>query len=72
VPERAAQGLGGVSRKSLPGAAIEESVMGRIREAQVEAVHSVIARVGYDGRDRQISIRFHERTEGSTAAEGRA
>jgi site-specific DNA recombinase len=76
--------------KSLPARAIEESVVGRIREAQVggisdgpeweqmdralqvEAVHSVIARVGYDGRDRQISIRFHERPEGSTAAEGRA
>jgi site-specific DNA recombinase len=76
-------------RKSLPARAIEESVMGRIREArmgaiaegpeweqmdralQVDAVHSVIARVGYDGRDRQISIHFRQGIEGSTVAEGR-
>jgi site-specific DNA recombinase len=76
--------------KSLPARAIEESVIGRIREAQVgaiadapeweqmdralqvNAVHSVIARVGYDGRDRQISIHFRQGSEGSTAAEERA
>jgi len=42
------------------------------RVLQVEAIHSVIARVGYDGRDRQISIHFRESTEQSTAAEVRA
>ena len=64
--------------KSLPARAIEESVLGQIREAQVggivdapeweqmdrvlqvDAVQSVIERVGYDGGDRQISIRFRQ------------
>jgi site-specific DNA recombinase len=76
--------------KSLPARAIEESVIGRIREAQiggigdapeweqmdrahqVDAIHSVIVRVGYDGRDRQVSIHFRQGSESSTAAEGRA
>ena len=76
--------------KSLPAQAIEASVIGRIRAAQiggiadapeweqmdralqVDAVHSVIVRVGYDGRDRRISIHFRQDTECSTVAEGRA
>jgi len=62
--------------KSLPAHAIEESVLGRIREenpgvfdpaeweqmdgvGRVEAIQAVVARVGYDGNARQISIRFH-------------
>jgi hypothetical protein len=62
--------------KSLPARAVEESVLGRIRDArhgtfdpsewhqmdrtrQVEAIHAVVERVGYDGAARQISIRFH-------------
>jgi site-specific DNA recombinase len=62
--------------KSLPAQAIEESVLGRIRDMQhgmfdpceweqmdrtrqVEAIHAVVERVGYDGAARQISIRFH-------------
>jgi hypothetical protein len=62
--------------KSLPARVIEESVLGRIRDAQhgmfdlsewqrmdrtrqVEAIHAVVERVGYDGAARQISIRFH-------------
>ena len=62
--------------KSLPARAIEESVLGRIREEnpgafdpaeweqmdrvrRVEAIQSVVERVGYDGHARQISIRFH-------------
>jgi hypothetical protein len=62
--------------KSLPAQAIEESVLGRIRDAQhgrfdpsewqqmdrtrqVEAIHAVVERIGYDGTARQISIRFH-------------
>jgi site-specific DNA recombinase len=31
--------------------------LGRIR--QVEAVHAVVARVGYEGTSRQVTIRFH-------------
>jgi site-specific DNA recombinase len=63
--------------KSLPAQAIEESVLGRIREKQsgvfdpteweqidrtrqVEAIQSVVQRVGYDGTARQVSIRFHQ------------
>jgi hypothetical protein len=70
--------------KSLPARAIEESVLGRIRDAQhgmidpsaweqmdrtrqVEAIHAVIERVGYDGAARQISIRF--RADATTAGE---
>jgi site-specific DNA recombinase len=62
--------------KSLPARAIEESVLGQIREArrgisdatewdqmdrslQVEAIQSIVERIGYDGAARQISIRFH-------------
>ncbi len=62
--------------KSLPAQAIEESVLGRIREGhqgifepaewdqldraqQVEAMQSTVARIGYDGTARQVSIRFH-------------
>jgi len=59
--------------KSLPARAIEESVLGRIREAQrdlsgweqmdrarqVEAIQAIVERIGYDGAARQISIRFH-------------
>ena len=62
--------------KSLPARAIEESVLGKLREAargsfdpceweqmdrtrQVEAVQSIVERIGYDGIARQISIRFH-------------
>ena len=62
--------------KSLPARAIEESVLGKLREAargsfdpceweqmdrtrQVEAVQSIVERIGYDGIARKISIRFH-------------
>jgi hypothetical protein len=62
--------------KSLPARAIEESVLGRIREqnpgafdpsgwelmdriGRVEAMQTMVERVGYDGNARQISIRFH-------------
>ena len=62
--------------KSLPARAIEESVLGKLREAhcgsvehlkweqmdrvrQVEAIRSIVERIGYDGTARQISIRFH-------------
>ena len=55
---------------------IEESVLGRIREAQrgifdspeweqmertqqIEAIQARVERIGYDGTDQQISIRFH-------------
>jgi site-specific DNA recombinase len=63
--------------KSLPARGIEESVLGRIREAQpgildpsewgqmdrtrqVEAIQTIVERIGYDGTARQISIRFRE------------
>jgi site-specific DNA recombinase len=63
--------------KSLPARTIEESVLGRIREAQqgvldpvewqqmdragqVEAIQTIVARIGYDGIARQISIQFHQ------------
>ena len=62
--------------KSLPARMIEESVLGRIREAQrgifdspeweqmertqqIEAIQARVERIGYDGTDQQISIRFH-------------
>jgi site-specific DNA recombinase len=62
--------------KSLPARAIEESVLGRLREVQrgtfercpweqlgrirqVEAIRSIVERIGYDGITRQISLRFH-------------
>jgi site-specific DNA recombinase len=65
--------------KSLSARRIEESVLGRIREAQhgmlspsewdqmdrtgqVEAIRSIVERIGYDGTTRLISIRFHQPT----------
>jgi hypothetical protein len=70
------KGWKGCPAKSLPARAIEESVLGRIREEnrgafdpaeweqmervrRVEAIQAVVARVGYDGHARQISLRFH-------------
>jgi hypothetical protein len=65
--------------KSLSAQRIEESVLGRIREAQhgnlapgeweqmdrtgqIEAIRSIVERIGYDGTTRQVSIRFHQAT----------
>jgi site-specific DNA recombinase len=62
--------------KSLPAQAIEESVLGRMRQTegvadpalseetdrsrQIVVLHARVERVGYNGTTRQISIRFHE------------
>jgi site-specific DNA recombinase len=62
--------------RSVSAPAIEESVVGRIRQArgddfdpaqwermdrarQVEAIQALVERVGYDGTEKRISIRFH-------------
>ena len=70
--------------KSLPAQAMEDSVLGQIRQAQrgtlelsaweqldrtgqVEAIHAIVERVGYDGVARQISIQFRVTDEGGRA-----
>jgi site-specific DNA recombinase len=59
--------------KSLPAHTIEESVLGRIGEAQpgvspweqmdrtqqIEVIQRAVERIAYDGTTRQVSIRFH-------------
>ena len=76
-------GWAGCPSKSLPARAIEESVVRRMLEGQsggigewqqmdrllqVEAIHEVIERVGYDGTVRQISIRFRDTVDHTTEA----
>ncbi|MGC1453441.1 MAG: recombinase zinc beta ribbon domain-containing protein, partial [Candidatus Sulfotelmatobacter sp.] len=74
--------------KSLPAQAIEESVLGRIRQTagvvdatpwdemdrsrQIEVMQAVVERVGYNGTTRQISIRFREAEAAVAAQEARA
>jgi len=74
--------------KSLPAQAIEESVLGRIRQAQGvadaapmqemdreqqrKAIEALVERVGYNGDTRQISIRFREAEVAVTPQEARA
>jgi len=73
--------------KSLPAQAIEESVLGRIRQTagvadatpweemdrprRIELMQALIERVGYNGTTRQISIRFREAEAAVTAQEAR-
>ncbi len=73
--------------KSLPAQAIEESVLGRIRQTegiadatsweemdrsrQLEVMQTLIERVGYNGTTRQISIRFREAEVAVAAQEAR-
>ncbi|MFY9725072.1 MAG: recombinase family protein, partial [Bryobacteraceae bacterium] len=74
--------------KSLPAQAIEESVVGRIRqtqgvadaapweemdrEQQREKIEAIVERVGYNGATRQISIRFRAPTVAMAGQEARA
>jgi len=72
--------------KSLPAQAIEESVLGRVREGmdratpwkemdrqrQREIVEALVERVGYNGTTRQISVRFRTSEAGMATQEARA
>ncbi len=74
--------------KSLPAQAIEESVVGRIRqtqgvadaapweemdrEQQRERIEAIVERVGYNGATRQISIRFRAPEVAMAGQEARA
>jgi site-specific DNA recombinase len=74
--------------KSLPAQAIEESVLGRVRQAQEAgdaaawkemdrawqraAIEAAVERIGYNGTTRQISIRFREAEVAVPAQEARA
>ncbi|MGO9229867.1 MAG: recombinase family protein [Bryobacteraceae bacterium] len=74
--------------KSLPAQVIEESVLGRIRQAsgaaeattweqmdrgsQREAIEAIVERVGYNGTTRQISIRFRAPEAAMAGQEARA
>ncbi|MGB9459109.1 MAG: recombinase family protein [Bryobacteraceae bacterium] len=72
--------------KSLPAQAIEESVLGRVREGmdqttpweemdrerQREAIGAAVERIGYNGTTRQISIRFRISEVDTVGQEARA